>query len=116
MVLQETEDILGNMYFLKGSLNRLAEQSKAEMENIGVKETISSSIAGMEQFRTTTAKQSEELQKSIVRLHINGMLSNDNYRKAINHLKNIRELSEKIDGIPWNALFTEKVTDKTTVE
>lgn len=116
LVLQETEDILGNMYFLKGSLNRLAEQSKTEMEKIGVKETISSSIAGMEQFRTTTAKQSEELQKSIVRLHINGMLSNDNYRKAINHLKNIQELSEKIDGIPWNALFTEKVTDKTTVE
>lgn len=48
--------------------------------------------------------------------HINGMLGNDNYRKAINHLKNIQELSEKIDGIPWNALFTEKVTDKTTVE
>jgi len=116
LVLQETEDILGNMYFLKGSLNRLAEQSKTEMEKFGVKETISSSIAGMEQFRTTTAKQSEELQKSIVRLHINGMLSNDNYRKAINHLKNIQELSEKIDGIPWNALFTEKVTDKTTVE
>lgn len=116
LVLQETEDILGNMYFLKGSLNRLAEQSKTEMEKIGVKETISSSIAGMEQFRTTTAKQSEELQKSIVRLHINGMLSNDNYRKAINHLKNIQELSEKNDGIPWNALFTEKVTDKTTVE
>ena len=116
LVLQETEDILGNMYFLKGSLNRLAEQSKTEMEKIGVKATISSSIAGMEQFRTTTAKQSEELQKSIVRLHINGMLSNDNYRKAINHLKNIQELSEKIDGIPWNALFTEKVTDKTTVE
>lgn len=116
LVLQETEDILGNMYFLKGSLNRLAEQSKTEMEKIGVKETISSSIAGMEQFRTTTAKQSEELQKSIVRLHINGMLSNDNYRKAINHLKNIQELSEKIDGIPWNALFTEKVTDRTTVE
>lgn len=116
LVLQETEDILGNMYFLKGSLNRLAEQSKAEMEKIGVKETISSSIAGMEQFWTTKAKQSEELQKSIVRLHINGMLSNDNYRKAINHLKNIQELSEKIDGIPWNALFTEKVTDKTTVE
>lgn len=116
LVLQETEDILGNMYFLKGSLNRLAEQSKTEMEKIGVKETISSSIAGMEQFWTTKAKQSEELQKSIVRLHINGMLSNDNYRKAINHLKNIQELSEKIDGIPWNALFTEKVTDKTTVE
>ena len=116
LVLQETEDILGNMYFLKGSLNRLAEQSKTEMEKNGVKETISSSIAGMEQFRTTTAKQSEELQKSIVRLHINGMLSNDNYRKAINHLKNIQELSEKNDGIPWNALFTEKVTDKTTVE
>lgn len=116
LVLQETEDILGNMYFLKGSLNRLAEQSKTEMEKIGVKETISSSIAGMEQFRTTTAKQSEELQKSIVRLHINGMLSNDNYRKAINHLKNIQELSERNDGIPWNALFTEKVTDKTTVE
>lgn len=116
LVLQETEDILGNMYFLKGSLNRLAEQSKTEMEKIGVKETISSSLAGMEQFRTTTAKQSEELQKSIVRLHINGMLSNDNYRKAINHLKNIQELSEKNDGIPWNALFTEKVTDKTTVE
>ena len=116
LVLQETEDILGNMYFLKGSLNRLAEQSKTEMEKIGVKETISSSIAGMEQFWTTKAKQSEELQKSIVRLHINGMLGNDNYRKAINHLKNIQELSEKIDGIPWNALFTEKVTDKTTVE
>ena len=116
LVLQETEDILGNMYFLKGSLNRLAEQSKAEMEKFGVKETISSSIAGMEQFRTTTAKQSEELQKSIVRLHINGMLGNDNYRRAINHLKNIQELSEKIDGIPWNTLFTEKVTDKTTVE
>ncbi len=116
LVLQETEDILGNMYFLKGSLNRLAEQSKTEMEKIGAKETISSSIAGMEQFWTTKAKQSEELQKSIVRLHINGMLSNDNYRKAINHLKNIQELSEKIDGIPWNALFTEKVTDKTTVE
>ncbi len=115
-MLQETEDILGNMYFLKGSLNRLAEQSKTEMEKFGVKGTISSSIAGMEQFRTTTAKQSEELQKSIARLHINGMLSNDNYRKAINHLKNIQELSEKIDGIPWNALFTEKVTDKTTVE
>lgn len=116
LVLQETEDILGNMYFLKGSLNRVAEQSKTEMEKIGVKETISSSIAGMEQFRTTTAKPSEELQKSIVRLHINGMLSNDNYRKAINHLKNIQELSEKNGGIPWNALFTEKVTDKTTVE
>lgn len=116
LVLQETEDILGSMYFLKGSLNRLAEQSKTEMEKFGAKETISSSIAGMEQFRTTTAKQSEELQKSIVRLHINGMLGNDNYRKAINHLKNIQELSEKIDGIPWNALFTEKVTDKTTVE
>lgn len=116
LVLQETEDILGNMYFLKGSLNRLAEQSKTEMEKYGVKETISSSIAGMEQFRTTKAKQSEGLQKSIVRLHINGMLGNDNYRKAINHLKNIQELSEKIDGIPWNALFTEKVTDKTTVE
>lgn len=116
LVLQETEDILGNMYFLKGSLNRLAEQSKAEMEKFSIKETISSSIAGMEQFRTTTAKQSEELQKSIVRLHINGILGNDNYRRAINHLKNIQELSEKIDGIPWNALFTEKVTDKTTVE
>ena len=97
-MLQETEDILGNMYFLKGSLNRLAEQSKTEMEKFGAKETISSSIAGMEQFRTTTAKQSEELQKSIVRLHINGMLSNDNYRKAINHLKNIRECAYRLNA------------------
>ena len=116
LVLQETEDILGNMYFLKGSLNKMAEQSKAEIEKFAAKETISSSIAGMEQFRTTTATQSEELQKSIVRLHINGMLGNDNYRRAINYLKNIQELSGKIDSIPWNALFTEKVTDKTTVE
>ena len=40
LVLQETEDILGNMYFLKGSLNRLAEQSKAEMEKFGVSSMI----------------------------------------------------------------------------
>ena len=116
LVLQETEDVLGNMYFLKGSLNRMAEQSKAEIEKYGAKETISASIASMEQFRTTIAKQSKDLQKSIVRLHINGMIGNDNYRKAINHLKNIQELSEKIDSIPWNALFTEKATDKIADE
>mgnify|MGYP003322817665 CR=1 FL=1 len=57
----------------------------------------------------------DTLEKSILGLSFGGKIKYQEYRKANNQIRNIRELIEKINSYEWNGEFIENSKNKSDV-
>jgi len=104
-VLGATVDFLCNVYFLKTSLNRLAENSDEDLFQIEMPQNIINGINEIDASVITTSQSVEDMKKSIVSLSFLGIIKHKEYISLEKQIANIEELNEKINSHTWHSLF-----------
>lgn len=104
-ILEQMEDCLCNTYFIKTSLNRIAEHISTEHSDEGIPANILDIVKSIEYFRSEVKSVVEKMPESFVQLKVCGYISLSAFNTANNRIKKIKELNESIEKYPWNSIY-----------
>lgn len=113
--LEEILDLLSNVYFVKKSINRVGRIALEELMNSAIPNGIITVINLSDASVIAFSLLMDTLEKSILGLSFGGKIKYQEYRKANNQIRNIRELIEKINSYEWNCEFIENSKNKSDV-
>ena len=104
-MLEQMEDCLCNTYFIKTSLNRIAEHISAEHSDEEIPANVLDIVKNIEYFRSAVQSVVEKVPESFVQLKIFGFISLSDFNKANNEIKKIGELNESIGRYTWHPIY-----------
>lgn len=100
-ILEGIIDMLADVFFLKLSMNRLAENTQ---DDFTTKDEVQKTIEGLENidnFVAIAKENASKLQNTLPTLFLGGILYNENRKRAQQLLRDIMELTAKCDLIVW---------------
>ena len=100
-ILEGIIDMLADIYFLKLSMNRLAENTQDDFTS---KDEVQKTIEGLENidnFVAIAKENASTLQNTLPTLPLGGILYNENRKRVQQLLRDIMELTAKCDLIIW---------------
>lgn len=102
-VLEEILDILSNAYYLKLTLSRVCNQPEVLESDLEIPDDFMKGVKGINFLVSSWKVSSKQLHSAFRIFCLKGFLKQDNFRKLINRLNGIDELSSKISEYPWSA-------------
>lgn len=104
-MLEHMEDCLCNTYFIKISLNRIAEHFISTHPDEETPSNILDIVKSMEYFRTAVNDLVNKLPDTLITLKVFGVITLPDFNIANNRIKKIKELNESIEKYPWNPVY-----------
>lgn len=104
-MLEHIEDCLCNAYFIKTSLNRIAEHFGATHSDEEIPSNIFDIIKSIDEFREVVNGLVNQLPASLITFKIFGLINLSDFNIANNQIKKIKELNESIEKYPWNPIY-----------
>lgn len=104
-LFEEFEDCLCDMYFIKTTLNRIAENSWTVHSDEKIPPEISDTIKKIEEFGLVMEKLVEQMPGIFVKMKVCGLINLSDFNKANNRIKKIKELNESIAKYAWHPIY-----------
>lgn len=104
-MLEYIEDCLCNTYFIKTSLNRIAEHFIATHSDEGTPSNILDIVKTIEDFRTVVNNLVNQFPDSLITLKVFGVINLSDFNIANDRIKKIKELNESIEKYPWHPIY-----------